>query len=185
MAHNGAVYLFGGERGGLPLDDLWELKLGAVTADPSRGATWRRLVQKGAAPSGRYEHAAAVVAGTGRGGGGAGASASASARLVLHGGRGAGGVALSDMWAYEFGTGAWRRLAETTPAGARFGHGAASPAGVIPAAGGLPRLYLFGGVADAFGPGAAGSPNIQKGLPTGALFECDADTGACEDITYG
>ena len=41
-------------------------------------------------------------------------------------------------------------------AGARFGHGAASPGGVIPAAGGLPRLYLFGGVADSFGPGAAG-----------------------------
>jgi len=36
-----------------------------------------------------------------------------------------------------------------TPAGARFGHAAAAPPGVRPAAGGLPRLYLFGGVVQA------------------------------------
>ena len=44
----------------MPLDDLWALS-GADTETPTVAAAWRRLRVKGAAPAGRYEHAAAVV----------------------------------------------------------------------------------------------------------------------------
>ena len=204
---NGAVYLFGGERGGLPLDDLWELSL--VSRDSGVGsgsggasgvsAMWRRVTFKGAAPAGRYEHAAAVVidvvsrsraaaGGGGDGGGGGGGDVHHRrdrSRMVVHGGRGAGGAAVTDMWAYEFSSASWTKLAENTPAGARFGHAAASPPGVVPAGGGLPRVYMFGGVAEAFGPGAAGSPAAPTGFATSSLFECDAASGSCQDISFG
>jgi hypothetical protein len=182
----GVVYLFGGERGGLPLVDLWELT-GVDGANPAATAKWRRITFKGPAPAGRYEHAAAVVTDViGRTALAAGTpGATDRSRLVVHGGRGAGGAAVTDMWAYEFSSKSWIKLVENTPAGARFGHAAASPPGVLPAAGGLPRVYMFGGVAEAFGPGAAGSPAAPKGFATSALFECDAVSGLCEDISFG
>ena len=49
VTHDGVVYLFGGERGGLPLDDLWELRgLGEVTlgGDPAANAKWQGQVKR-------------------------------------------------------------------------------------------------------------------------------------------
>ena len=46
-------------------------------------------------------------------------------------------------------------------------------------------MYMFGGVGETHGPGAVGSPSAPKGFATAALFECDPESGGCEDISFG
>lgn len=83
------AYLFGGRSGSTVYRDLWRYDL-----DADR---WQRLTPSGSAPGARFGHAAVWVDGVG---------------LVVWAGQ-SGSSFFADLWAYDPGSTAWRKLPST------------------------------------------------------------------------
>ena len=145
--YNGGMLIFGGERSSYAFNDVWWFSF--------VDQTWTYLAAKSStAPPARFDHAASV----------------ANGKLFIAGGRSGTGDVLSDMWVMDLMTQEWMMLAETSPAGARFGHTAAfGPSGDY--------VYLFGGFAR----------DESAGDFSGAFMQClvGDDSIECTDITEG
>lgn len=96
------AFLFGGERGGTALDDLWKLDV--------KKKRWTRLSPSGAKPAARFGHTL-VHEGEGR--------------LLLFGGESEAGF-FNDTWRYDPAANRWTPVSVSEPApAARYGHGTA------------------------------------------------------------
>lgn len=146
---SGRVYLFGGNAGTTPMNDLWTAsfswtcKSSCGTTTPVYGlsATWTKIVPVGVSPPARA--GAGLIA----------LSLVATHRLLLYGGTDSGGNPLNDAWEFDPGLSVWRQVAtDAQPAlapAARTGFGFAAEGS---------SAYLIGG-------STAGS------LPTGEVWQ--------------
>jgi hypothetical protein len=91
MTHDsasGLVYLFGGRRAGISMNDLW-------TFDPKTTA-WTEVVVTGASPPARFAQVAVFDP--------------ATMRLIITTGQGDGSVFFNDVWAFDPASKAWTEL---------------------------------------------------------------------------
>ncbi|MDP9236402.1 MAG: hypothetical protein M3P30_03220 [Chloroflexota bacterium] len=85
---SGLVYLFGGRRAGVSMNDLW-------TFDP-KTMTWREIAVTGEKPPARFAQVALFDAGP--------------KRLIITTGQGDGSIFFNDVWAFDPSSAAWTKL---------------------------------------------------------------------------
>lgn len=151
VPHATGAYMFGGERSSYAFNDVWRFDWGqkAWSFVPPKSNT---------APQPRFDHSAAVSGDT----------------MWVYGGRTGAGEVLSDVWALDLPTGAWTRLAETTPMGARFGHSA-----TFTGDGNDGLMYMYGGYAPDAGFSSA---FFRCGLAADGTLECEDIANGCPDV---
>jgi hypothetical protein len=124
VAHEGAMYIFGGERSAYYYSDIWKYDF----ADD----TWTFVAPRNSSAAiGRHDHSAVVYNGV----------------MYVYGGRSS--AAKGDLWAYDISEGTWTLMPASPGMAPRFGHGAAVVGGAMYVYGGyIAREDGMGGLTD-------------------------------------